>query len=500
MAPAAARPAPAEAPALAPEPPPLPLPIKVTYGVGSVAMGVVLAVLSASVVQLYFSRVLGVPPIWVGAAFLISLTVDAIVDPLIGQWSDNHRSRLGRRHPFMYAAALPAAAFFYLLWHAPAGLDTRAIFAFSIVMMLGVRLSLSLYEVPSNALAPELAPDYDQRTSLFAWRWFFLIFAAAAMEFVLYYVFLRQDAVNPTGVMNRARYAEFGTLGAAIMVLCILVSAAATHNRIRYLHRPPARTVTLTGTLREIAGAILNPALLAIIFASILGGASFGITTGLSSYFYLDLWRFSPQTIAFLAPGGLAASMIGVFAAPAISRKLGKKRSMLALFTASLVVQLAPISLRLLGVMPANGSKALFAALFLSVLVTYLLALMGYVILSSMVADVAEDQAVRSGTRSEGVVFAANGLVPKITAGLGAFLAGVLLSFVHYPLGAPPGSVPPEVVRHLALIYLPVIAILSGSSIAALGLYRIDRATHERNLERLREAAALADQSAWPPG
>ena len=47
---------------------PLGEPLKITYGVGSVAMGVVLAVLSASVVQLYFSRVLGVPaPIWTGA-------------------------------------------------------------------------------------------------------------------------------------------------------------------------------------------------------------------------------------------------------------------------------------------------------------------------------------------------------------------------------------------------------------------------------------------------
>ena len=86
---------------LAPAPPPLGLPIKLTYGLGSVAMGVALAVLSASVVQLYFSRVLGIPAVWVGAAILISLTVDAVLDPLIGQWTDNMRSRWGRRHPFM---------------------------------------------------------------------------------------------------------------------------------------------------------------------------------------------------------------------------------------------------------------------------------------------------------------------------------------------------------------------------------------------------------------
>ncbi|HLZ75401.1 MFS transporter [Phenylobacterium sp.] len=473
-------------------PPPLPTSIKITYGVGSVAMGVVLAVLSASVVQLYFSRVLGVPAIWVGSAFLISMVADAVIDPLIGQWTDNHRSRLGRRHPFMYAAALPAGLFFYILWHVPGSLGAGAVFAFSIALMLGVRLSLSLYEVPSNALAPELAPDYDQRTSLFAWRWFFLVFATAAMEFILYDVFLAKGPANPTGVMNRARYAEFGTLGAAVMIVCILVSSAATHNRIPYLHQPPKRQVTFAVTTKEIFGAVLNPALLSVIIANILGGASFGMQTGLSTYFYFDLWRLSPQNVAYLAPGGLIASMLGVFAAPALSRRFGKKTTMMFLFTVTLLVQLTPISLRLLGLMPPDGTPALFAALFASVLLTYLLALMGLVVLSSMVADVVEDQAVKSGTRSEGVVFATNGLVPKITAGLGAFLAGVMLTLVHYPLGAAPGTVPWEDVRRLAMLYLPLLALLTGSSIWALSFYKIDRATHEANLDRLREVAALA--------
>ena len=477
---------------LAPAPPPLGLPIKLTYGLGSVAMGVALAVLSASVVQLYFSRVLGIPAVWVGAAILISLTVDAALDPLIGQWTDNMRSRWGRRHPFMYAAAVPTAAFFYLLWHAPRGLDVNALFAFSIAMLIGVRISLSLYEVPSNALAPELAPDYDQRTSLFAYRWFFMILAVSGMTFILYFVYLRTDASNPAGVMNRERYGAFAALGSAIMFLCILISSAATHSRIPYLHRPPARKITFPDTVREIAFTFANPALISIVVATILGGAAYGMTTALSSYFYLDLWGLEPQAIGPLVSIGLLLAVPFVFVAPAISLRFGKKRSMLGLFSGSLVVGLAPISARMLGLMPPNGGKLLYGLLITDVMATYALSLIAYVVLSSMVADVAEDQAVRSGARSEGVLFAANGLVPKITTGIGAFLAGLVLNVVHFPTRAAPGSVDPEIVRHLALIYLPCIAVLTGSSIAALSFYKIDRATHERNLERLREAAALA--------
>ncbi len=472
------------------DPPAVNLPTRVGYGLGSAALGVALYVLSASVIQLYFNRVLGIPALWVGTAFFASLTIDAVVDPLIGQWSDHFRSRWGRRHPFMYASAIPTAGLFFLLWHAPGGLSTTALFALSVAILVGVRLSLSFYEIPSNALAPELAPDYDKRTGLIAWRWFFMVFTAAAMEFVLLRIYLKQDASNPLGVMIRARYADFGMMASVVMFVCITISSLSTHGRIRHLHQPAARSVSLRAIGREIAGSILNPALLIIITASVLGGASYGVTSSLSIIFYLDFWRLAPQAIAYLSLGILLASVLGVFTAPSISERFGKKRSMIALFSASVVAQLTPIGLRLLGLMPANGSEALFATLLASVFVTYLLALMGYVIISSMIADVAEDQAARAGSRPEGVVFAANGLATKITAGLGAFLASILMTLVHYPKGATPGTVPLETIRNLALAYLPTIILLSGSSIAVLNLYRIDRATHERNLERLREMTA----------
>ena len=70
-----------------------------------------------------------------------------------------------------------------------------------------------------------------------------------------------------------------------------------------------------------------------------------------------------------------------------------------------------------------------------------------------------------------------------------------LITFVGFPVHAVQGTVDPAIVRHLAILYLPCIAIFNGGSVAMLLLYRLDRTTQERNLERLREAAALADQA-----
>ena len=98
---------------------------------------------------------------------------------------------------------------------------------------------------------------------------------------------------------------------------------------------------------------------------------------------------------------------------------------------------------------------------------------------------------MRSGARSEGLLYAVRGLVAKFAGGIGAFNAGVLLTLVHFPAHAARGTVDPAIVRHLVLFYLPVVVGLNLTAIAALGLYRIDRKTHERNLQTLGDAAAV---------
>jgi Na+/melibiose symporter-like transporter len=477
------------------EPPPLNWPLKVVYGSGTTAYGIAIGILSASILQFYFNRAVGLSAVWVGFAIMVSLAADVMVDPLVGYWSDNLKSRWGRRHPFMYAAALPAAVFFYLLWNAPHGLDGAALLVFAVMALIGVRVSVAAYEIPSTALAPELAPDYDKRTSLLAYRWFFAIAAVAVAQFVLLDVFLRKDAANPLGIMNRERYAEFGAGAAVVMFVSIIASTLATHRRIPYLHQPESRPGSIGQMVREIGSVFSNPSLLVLVGANTLGGTGLGITTALQNYFYIDLWGMNPQQIAFLVPGGLVASLLGIMLAPVISVRFGKKRAMLGLLAFSVFAGLVPIGGRLLGIMPLNGSPLIFWILLVDYILTATVGMMGIVILTSMVADVVEDQQVRSGIRSEGVLFAANGLVPKFTTGLGAFIGGILITLAGFKSGVAPGAVPPEVVHRLALFWLPCSIIFSGGSVLTLSLYRIDRNMHERNVATIAEAAALAEEA-----
>jgi Na+/melibiose symporter-like transporter len=466
--------------------PPLGMPSIVNYGLGGAATGVGYAALSGTVLQYYLNQVIGLPPIVVGTTILLSLILDAVIDPLLGQWSDNFQSPLGRRHPFMYAAAVLASLSFYGLWHAPASLAGPALLSFMLALVVAVRISVSLFDVPQNALAPELAPDYDKRTVLASFRFCFFVFGSAGMLYALNAVFLHKY-----GMLSRTAYAQFGLVGAIIIFTIMMISALGTQNRVRYLHRPPRRRVTLAQTLREIVTTIGNPSLLALLASGVLGGAAAGMQTGLDFYFYPHLWGLVPSQLALLLPAASLASVVAALIAPALSRRLGKKRTMISLFSASTVFSLAPMTLKLLGLMPPTGSPWIFIILISVAVVASILGIMGFIIITSMVADVVEDTAVRTGVRSEGLLFATNGLVPKFTTGIGAFFAGVLLTAVRFPAHAVQGTVPAEIMHHLAVLYLPTYASLVVASIVVLAFYRIDRTTHQRNLERLKEMESL---------
>jgi glycoside/pentoside/hexuronide:cation symporter, GPH family len=474
--------------------PPIGLGTNLSYGVGALGTGIGLAALSAAVLNYFLNQVVGISPVVVGSLILVSLVVDAVLDPMIGQWSDNLRTRWGRRHPLMYVATGLWGLTFYFLWHAPKGLVGVPLLGFMLALLLAVRISASLYEIPSQALVPELAPNYDQRTGILSIRWFFLIIGLAGTSFVLNAIFLRKDAANPLGALNPEGYAGFGALAAVVILVAGWASALGTHGRIRHLHIPPRRTLGAAATLREMSATLLNPALVILMLCGLFGGVGGGLRTALDTYFYLHFWDLLPQQIGILLPMGVLGSIVAVIIAPILSRRLGKKMTMIVFFTFSTIVSLAPMTLKLMGLMPPNSSPWIMPILIIDSIVVAVLALSGFIIISSMVADVVEDNAVKNGgVRSEGLLFAANGLLPKVTTGIGVFVADQLLSVVRFPAHAIPGTVPMDLMRHLVLLFLPTYSALVALSVGVLVFYRIDREAHESNLEKLRESAALAE-------
>ena len=466
------------------------------YGLGSMPAGILLTGLGASVLVYYLNQVVGISPNLTGNLILASLLIDAALDPLIGRWSDSVQTRWGRRHPFIYVGAVLTGVAFYALWHAPKDLSPSALFGYMMLLLIAVRMGNSISDIPGNALLPELAPDYDERTTLASYRWFFLMFGLVGASVLLNAYFLRTDALHKTGLLYAAGYARFGAVGAVLLFLTAAGSALSTQKRALALHVEPQAKVPLGESLSEIARTIAHPALIIVLMlCGVFGGIAYGFRTALDYYFYTHMWGLQPQQIGGITFFGSFGAVLAVIIAPILSRRLGKKMTMISLFSVSTIVSLIPMSLKLLGLMPPNSSPWIFPILVVDYMFVLGLSITGYVIISSMVADVAEDNAAKTGARSEGLLFAANGLVSKVTAGMGIFLSNTLLTVVHFPAHARQGAVPWETMRHMALLFLPMYAGLVGISLVVLLFYRIDKATHERNLQTIREAAAAANQA-----
>ena len=482
--------------------PPIRLGTKVLYGTGSIGYGIK-DVAFRSFLLLYYNQVVGVRADLVSFAILVALVFDAISDPIVGQWSDSVRTRLGRRHPFMFASAVPAAGSLLLLFMPPAGMSDAQTFWYILVIGCAVRTFITFYEIPSSALAPELTPDYNERTSIASFRFFFGYLGGIAMAFLTLYVFLAPSAEYPVGQLNPEGYWRFAIWGSLIMFAAIMVSSIGTLHRVKYF-RPPPKTPWLGvfGTLGQMKQTFSHKGFLALLGFGLLKYTAIGMTSALQIYFGTYLWGLTSAQLAVLVLDALVGASLGLFLAPWLSRKFGKRNAAFGLAVVAVLVGSSPYLLRIFGVFLENGDPLLVPTIFA---ITSLYNMCGFssaVLTHAMVGDVVEESQLATGRRSEGLFYAANTFMQKATSGIGVFVAGILVSVVGLTPGTDPRDIAPEVPLQLAMAYVPALLLLYIGGACFLFFYRIDRQSHEANLEKLRlqnrEEVADAEMIADP--
>jgi Na+/melibiose symporter-like transporter len=454
-----------------------------------------------SLLLLYYNQLVGLPAHYVTYALSITVIFDAFWDPMVGQISDGWRSKWGRRHPFMYLSALPAAATLFMLFNPPTGLgwSDELMVLYMFVMVVLARSTISLYEVPATALTPELAPQYDQRTALLSYRYFFGVFAGSGAAFMGLQLFLK-DTVDAEGhripgQLYQPGYSPYALAVGVIMIVSILVACLATHKFIPFLHKPEIRRPKIFDILREMFSTLSNRNFLVVTLSALISGMGAGLAGGLSIYFTTFFWKLGAQQLSYIVLGTVAASFIALILAPAVSKAMGKKAACVTMFACGLCISVAPIGLRLIGVIPDSwiGSDILALFLFGDRVVASTFSTCGAILVASMIADVVEESQLKTGRRSEGLLLSADNVLQKIVGALAGIIPGLLLTYVGMPENAKPHTLDPAIMNNLALIYLPCTAAFSGLAIATLMFYRIDRGVHEGNLRRLREAAAAGE-------
>ncbi|PKP96478.1 MAG: sugar transporter [Alphaproteobacteria bacterium HGW-Alphaproteobacteria-13] len=466
----------------------LPFRIKLSHGFGAATMGVKEAGLT-TFFMIYYNQVLGFDPRLVSLVLIGAMLIDALVDPLIGRLSDATRTRIGRRLPWLYGAALPMAIAWALLWASP---DVIARSTPGLVLsVVAVRILVSACEIPSVSLVAELTRDYDERTTLMRYRFLFGWLGGLSATALAYGYFLKSDDPAKIGLLDPAGYAAFGLFGAALIFVSTLGSAAGQHRRILSLPPPPARAHG-PSMLAEIALAFRNPAFVALASGALFVVTGYATMIASTNYVMLYVWRLTDAQLAWY-PASLAVAVFGAFAAVGRAhRRLGKRDTAVAaaLFTGA--VAFLPYAARNLGWWPELGGWPSMALLFAFLTISLFGLVIAHISCSSMVAEIVEAHEIDHGTRIEGVFFAGYLMIVKFGQALGIFIVGQLVAFAGLGERIRPEDWPAGTAAMMAWIFAVLMILILIMAAVGLRRYTIDRASHEARLAALAQSNGKA--------
>ena len=402
---------------------PVPLGLKILYGVGEIPITLTMAVFGIYVL-LFYNSVMGLNGALAGFGVTAGLVVDAVLDPYIGFRSDAARFALGRRQSFMLIGCLGMGPFFWALLSPPQGLPTPALFTWLLVTSLGFRFCFATYRIPYLSLGAELTTDYDERTRVIAVRSLVGLIGMAAGATLPLLIFFRKLS---DGLDQKLHYAGYPRMGAAFgltMTAAGLISVFGTQS---------SKTFGQLGAAREearhfFAGMWLflkNRDFRTLWFSFTLGSLAVVVNFSLGVHFLKWYAGIEDHHWLSLVQGSFYAGAVVGVAAWIWVAKRGEKRNFYAASVAKM-------------------------------------------------ADVVDEDELKSGMRREGVCFGMMNFGEKIASGGALLISGVLLShFIHLAPGDQPQG--PQVAARIGISYGMVPGILLALAIVLILRFSLNR-------------------------
>jgi sugar (glycoside-pentoside-hexuronide) transporter len=448
---------------------------KIAYGFGDHTVNLVLS--AASLLYLAFlTEVAGLRPALAGIAMLIARWVDAFADPLMGRLSDLTRWRLGRRRGYFLIGAVPFGVSFALMWAVPPLASEGARFAYYALIYLFVSCAMTCVSVPYLALIPEMAVDYDERTSLNTVRSMMAVLGtliAAGMK-----------AITDAFGGDAAAWQQTALIFAAWVTLPWLLVFAVSFERPGYSRAVSvgffegARQLLRHHTYRTLVGFF--------IFARI---AVDMIAAMFLLYFRHWIGReqdFTTTLFLFLAVVVLAQPL-WLF----VARRTDKR-------TAFVIGTLWWIGFEIVIFLAEPG----WPRWTLYVVTT--LAAIGYAVADlmpwAMLGEVIDEDELATGERREGLYVGFFTFLRKLGGSAAVALVAFALDLCGFVGGLPREQQAPSALLAIRVLTSLVPAIFLLFAVVVARRYPLDRAAHTRILEAIEQRAAGRPASAGQAG
>ncbi len=358
------------------------------------------------------------PIAWIGTALVLGRVVDAVVNPLVGFWSDRSRNRRGRRLPFLMAAGLPMVLTFLAFWFPPAAGNSAWNGLYAAAVLIVFHFFYTVYFCPYGALLPEIASGSGERVSTSV-----LVAVCTLLGSVLVGVL---SGYLVTRLGYRATAVLFGLLALPFLYGPVLA--------IREKTLGAAEDVSAFSFRQAVIETLRNRPFLIYVGATVFALLAQNMLMVSLPYFVTVVMRGTESQMGYLMGGSLA---VATFTFPMVSKlaeRWGKARvfggSLLFggfIFTSLFFVGRfdLPISpLGQMGVIVALSGFAFAPAMALP---------------PAILADAIDHEYENTGKRRSAMYWGVQGILQKSAVALGPALVSTLFSLFGYSFERPLG-------------------------------------------------------------
>ena len=359
-----------------------------------------------------------------GLITALSRVFDAVTDPLIASLSDRSKNPKGRRIPFMKIAAIPLAVVTVLLFCAPFGSyesgNVGNIIWISVAIVL-FYLFMTMYCTPYNALISEFGKTQEDR--MFISTAISLTFFAGTLLAYTPFVF----AGLLRGAVGFAWSYRICFIVLAVIATVAMLLPTFLLKEKEFVDTKPSEE----SVVRSLVSTFKNRDFRTFSVSDIMYWV--GLTmfqTGLPFFVKVSMAFDESMVMVFMGGMTVLSAVFYPFVTKLV-KKFGKKKLVIAGFIGLALCYGITAVASISGVLPepaasvtetatANGLSWVFGIVIM-VVAALPMALLG-IIPQSIVADVAEAEAVTTGQNREGMFFAARTFAMKFGQSLAMIL------------------------------------------------------------------------------
>ena len=352
-----------------------------------------------------------------GLITAISRLFDAVTDPLIASLSDRSKNRRGRRIPFMQYSAIPFAVTTVLLFCAPIEEISGWNVAWISIFVILFYLFMTMYCTPYNALISEFGKTQEDRMAI-STAISLTFFAGTLLAYTpfLFAGFLR-------GAVGFAWSYRIVFIVLAVIALVMMLLPTFLLKEKEFVNAEPSKS----NMFKSLASTFKNKDFRVFVGSDIMYWI--GLTlfqTGLP--FFVKVSMQLPELMVMVLMGVMTVLSAAVYPfVTKLVKKFGKKKLVIIGFFGLAIAYVVAGLTNLPGIaaIPAIGYVLGFA---ICLIAAFPMALLG-IIPQSIVADVAEAEAVVTGENREGMFFAARTFSMKLGQSI-AMLAFTSLAII----------------------------------------------------------------------